>query len=117
MVKITRVDAITKVFTKVFTKVDNRFMDAITKVFLQKYCFGITVSVDSLSCDAILGFTKAKSETQWSLRVTVVTAGTVGTVDKRWSGKFYAVSQPSCGKSQSTLPVLSLGKGSQNGLF
>ena len=74
----------------------------------------ITVSVDSLSCGAILGFTKAKSETQWSLRVTV---GTVGTVDKRWSGKFYAVSQPSCGKSQSTLPVLNLGKGSQKWSF
>lgn len=48
---------------------------------------------------------------------TVVTAGTVGTVDKRWSGKFYAVSQPSCGKSQSTLPMLSLGKGSQKWSF
>ena len=39
----------------------------------------ITVSVDSLSCGAILGFTKAKSETQWSLRVlwVLLTSGGV----------------------------------------
>ena len=36
VVKITRVDAI----TKVFTKVDNRFMDAITKVFYKSIASG-----------------------------------------------------------------------------